>query len=149
MDVAAELAALKAQMASMMGALQSDEKIVVSSVWVVHQPNRTATWCSKSDCPKLGRSKSYDLILKETKENSEGELEHLIREGVPEGDVNDDEVETKIPRIGGPTIKLHSLGVVAAFTTKMKALAFIEEYFKANQDQDPGELLMTEVKVTA
>jgi len=58
-------------------------------------------------------------------------------------------VETKITRVGGPTIKLHDLGVVAAFTTKMKALAFSDEYFKANQDQNPGELMMTEVKVTA
>ena len=52
-------------------------------------------------------------------------------------------------RVGGPTIKLHDLGVVAAFTTKMKAIAFIDEYFKTNQDQNPGELMMTEVKVTA
>lgn len=149
MDFAAELAALKAQMSTMMGAMQNEETISVSSIWVVHQPDRTATWCSKSDCPKLGRKKSYDLILKETQENEDGELEHLIKEGVAPEDVNDEEVETKIARVGGPTVKLHDLGVVAAFTTKLKAIAFIDEYFKTNQDQNPGELMMTEVKVTA
>jgi hypothetical protein len=149
MDFAAELAALKAQMSTMMGAMQNEETISVSSIWVVHQPDRAATWCSKSDCPKLGRKKSYDLILKETQENEDGELEHLIKEGVAPEDVNDEEVETKITRVGGPTVKLHDLGVVAAFTTKLKAIAFIDEYFKTNQDQNPGELMMTEVKVTA
>lgn len=149
MDVAAELAALKAQMATMMGAMQNEETISVSSIWVVHQPDRMATWCSKADCPKLGRKKSYDLILKETQENEDGELEHLIKEGVAPEDINEEEVETKIARVGGPTVKLHDLGVVAAFTTKHKALAFIDEYFKTNQDQNPGELMMTEVKVTA
>ena len=149
MDVAAELAALKAQMATMMGAMQSEEKIAVSSIWVVHQPDRMATWCSKSDCPKLGRKTTYDVILKETQENEKGELEHLIKEGVAPEDIDEEKVETKIARVGGPTVKLHDLGVVAAFTTKMKALAFIDEYFKANQDQSPGELMMTEVKVTA
>ena len=49
-------------------------------------------WCSKADCPKLGRKKSYDLILKETQENEEdGELEHLIKEGVaPEADIDEE-----------------------------------------------------------
>ena len=149
MDVPAELAALKAQMAAMMGAMQNEEKISVSSIWVVHQPNRMATWCSKSDCPKLGRKTTYDVILKETQENEDGELEHLIKEGVAPEDIDENEVETKIARVGGPTVKLHDLGVVAAFTTKVKALGFMDEYFKANQDQNPGELMMTEVKVTA
>ena len=134
MDVAAELAALKAQMATTSGAMQNEETISVS-IWVVHQPDRMATWCSKADCPKLGRKKSYDLILKETQENEDGELEHLIKEGVAPEDI--DEGETKIARVGGPTVKLHDLGVVAAFTTKHKALAFIDEYFKPIRTKTP------------
>ena len=41
------------------------------SVWVVHNPQRRATWCSKSDCPKLGRKKTYDMVLSDQEQNTD------------------------------------------------------------------------------
>ena len=43
----------------------------------------------------------------------------------------------------------HSLGVVAAFRSKKKALRFLDEYFKTNQGQSPDSLDVTEIKLTA
>jgi len=149
MDVQAELATLRAQMHSLMGAMQGEEIIQVKSIWAVHQPSRRAVWCSKSDCPKLGRKATYDVVLKEQEENEDGKLESIIKTGLAPEDVHDADIERKVKRVGSPTVKLHDLGVVAAFSTKSKALTFIKEYFEANQDKSPDELLLSEVKVTA
>lgn len=120
------------------------------SIWVIHNPQKRATWCSKSDCPKLGRKEVYDVVLNEKQENTEGELENIILLGVTdEADIDESKVEQRVKRVGEPTVKLHNLGIVGSFTKKKKALAFMEDYFKTNQDQSPGELMMTEVKLTA
>ena len=60
------------------------------SIWVVHNPQKSATWCSKSDCPKLGRKQVYDVVLNEKQENTEGELENIILLGVTdEADIDE------------------------------------------------------------
>jgi hypothetical protein len=143
MDTAAEVAALKAQMATLMGAMQGEGVLEIKSIWAIHQPAKRATWCSKSDCPKLGRKTTYDVVKKD--EN----LEDIIMQGVSEEDSNAEDVEKKVKRVGSPTVKLHDLGIMAAFTSKSKAQSFMQEYFEANQNQNPDDLLMTEIKVIA
>ena len=119
------------------------------SVWVVHNPQRRATWCSKSDCPKLGRKEVYDVVLNEKQKNTDGELENIILLGVTEeAEIDESKVEQRVKRVGEPTVKLHSLGAVASFTSKKKALAFMESFFREHQDQSPESLELSEIELT-
>jgi len=118
------------------------------SIWVVHQPSRRATWCSKSDCPKLGRKTTYDVVLREQQENADGELENIIQLGIQADYVDDTKIEKKVRRVGEPTVKLHALGVIAAFTSEKKALNYLDEYFREHQDKSPDDLSITEIKMT-
>jgi len=120
------------------------------SVWVIHSPQKRSTWCSKSDCPKLGRKQVYDVVLTDKEQNADGELENIILLGVTEdADVDESKIEQKVRRVGEPTVKLHDLGVVAAFRSKKKATKFMKEYFVENQNQSPDDLLITEVKINS
>ena len=119
------------------------------SVWVVHNPQRRATWCPKSDCPKLGRKQVYDVVLSDKEENVDGELENIILLGVTdEADVDESKIEKKVLRVGEPTAKLHSLGAVASFTSKKKALQYMEKFFRDNQDKSPESLELSEIIIT-
>jgi len=90
------------------------------------------------------------VIMSDTEENSDGELEQIIKLGVTaEADIDESKVERKVRRVGEPTVKHHSLGVVAAFRSKKKALKFLDAHFKGNQDQSPDSLELTEIKLTA
>lgn len=120
------------------------------SIWVVHNPQRRATWCSKSDCPKLGRKQVYDVVLSEKEENSDGELENIIMLGVTEeAEIDEEKIEKKVRRVGEPTVKLHTLGAVASFTTKKKALQFMEDFFREHQDNSPDSLELSEIVISA
>ena len=120
------------------------------SIWVVHNPQRRATWCSKSDCPKLGRKQVYDVVLSEKEENSDGELENIIMLGVTEeAEIDEEKIEKKVRRVGEPTVKLHTLGAVASFTTKKKALQFMEDFFREHQDNSPASLELSEIVISA
>jgi len=120
------------------------------SIWVVHNPQRRATWCSKSDCPKLGRKQVYDVVLSEKEENSDGELENIIMLGVTdEAEIDEEKIEKKVRRVGEPTVKLHTLGAVASFTTKKKALQFMEDFFREHQDNSPDSLELSEIEISA
>lgn len=88
--------------------------------------------------------------MSESEENSDGELEQIIKLGVTaEADIDESKIERKVRRIGEPTVKHHALGVVAAFHSKKKALKFLDDYFKSNQDQSPDNLELTKISLTA
>ena len=79
-DISAEVAALKAQLAALTTAAQSaGVKLEAKSIFVVYNPRKQARWCSKIDCPALGRKTSYDVV-REVDE----EAEALIQTGVSE-----------------------------------------------------------------
>jgi len=119
------------------------------SIWVVHNPVKRAIWCSKSDCPKLGRKEVYDVVLDETEETADGELEQIIKLGVTaEAEIDESKIVKKVRRVSEPTIQHHSLGVVAAFHSRKKALRFLDEHFKSNQGQSPDSLELAEIKLT-
>jgi len=97
----------------------------------------------------LGRKEVFDVVMSDTEENSDGELEQIIKLGVTsEADIDESKIERKVRRVGEPTVKHHSLGVVAAFRSKKKALKFLDEHFKSNQDQSPDSLELTEINLT-
>jgi len=151
MDAEAQLANMREQMALMIGKQLADEELSLKSVWAVHSPTKQATWCPSPDCPTLGRKSTYDIILNDAKENDDGELEHLIMEGVDKKTLDElgDKVETSIRRVGAPTVNLHNLGIIATFTSKAKAQTFMREYMKMIQNTGFVELILTEIELIA
>ena len=141
--LAAELANLKAQMPALMGAAKEQGvELSAATIYVVFNPNQRPTWCHKTDCPALGRKITYDVV-------KDDGLDKVIQTGLSEDDAQGDDVEMKVKRVGSPTVKRHDLGILGAFTKKQKALDFMSDYFKLNQDQSPEDLQMCEVTVTS
>ena len=130
------MAALKAQIATLMS---SDKELGdnVSSIWVVYDPSKISVWCSKTDCPLLGREVTYDVVKEE--EQEDGELEAVIKTGVSEEESESGNYDSRVKRVSSPKIKHHDLGVIAAFTSKKKATDYIEEYFRLNRATLSGE----------
>ena len=109
----------------------------VSSIWVVYDPSKISVWCSKTDCPLLGREVTYDVVKEE--EQEDGELEAVIKTGVSEEESESGKYDARVKRVSSPKIKHHDLGVIAAFSSKKKATDYIEEYFRLNRETLSGE----------
>ena len=141
--LALELANLKAQMAALLGAAKEQGvELTAATIFIVFNPNQRPTWCHKTDCPALGRKVTYDVV-------KDDGLDKVIQTGVSEEDAEAEDVEMKVKRLGSPTINYHHLGILPAFTKKQKALSFMDEYFKLNQNHSPEDLQMCEVTVTS
>ena len=148
-DISAEVAALKAQLAALTTAAQSaGVKLEAKSIFVVYNPRKQARWCSKIDCPALGRKTSYDVV-REVDE----EAEALIQTGVSEEASQGEDVKQRVKRVSEPIVKFDDLGVLGAFTTKKKAIDFAENYFRLNQNtivgDDDYELRISEIMVSS
>jgi len=147
-NLAEEIASLKAQM-SMLSSGSTSLPTDFKSIWVVYDATKTSVWCSKSDCPKLNRKVTYDVIKEE--EGDDGELQEIITQGVSEEMVKSGDYDRSVKRVGEPTIKNHDLGVMAAFTSKKKATDYIEEYFRLNRNNFDKENLpdvcLTEISI--
>ena len=90
------------------------------------------------------------MVLSDKQENTDGELENIILLGVTdEADIDESKVEKRVRRVGEPTVSLHSLGVVASFTSKKKALQYIEDFFREHQDRSPESLELSEIKINS
>ena len=135
-DVISEIAALKAQVAALVGT-HSELSQEVSSIWVVYDPSKISVWCQKTDCPLLGREVTYDVVKEE--EQEDGELDSIIKTGVSEEESESGDYDARIKRVSSPKIKHHDLGVIAPFTSKKKATDYIEEYFRLNRGNFTGE----------
>ena len=123
----------------------------VSSIWVVYDASKISVWCSKSDCPLLGREVTYDVVKEQ--ESDDGELESIIKTGLSEEESAAGDYDARVKRLSSPKIKHHDLGVIASFTSKKKATTFIEDYFRMNRaslsGKDAPEIGLSEILVTA
>jgi len=121
-----------------------------SSVWVVYNPSKISVWCSKTDCPLLGREVTYDVVKEE--EQEDGELEAIVKTGVSEEESETGEYNARVKRVSSPKIKHHDLGVIASFTSKKKATDYIEEYFRLNREtlsgKDAPDIGLSEIIIT-
>ena len=144
-----EVAQMKAQLAQIMN--KEELELEVKTIWAVYDPMKTSVWCSKIDCPLLGRETTYDTV-KQT-ENEDGELESVIETGLSEEETKTGEYDGTIKRVSSPRIKHHDLGIMAAFTSKKKATDFIEDYFKmipsALRGKNEVELCLSEIIINS
>ena len=148
-DLALEVATLKAQIRELIGKGE-DLPGAVSSIWVVYDPSKIAVWCSKTDCPLLGRETTYDVIKEESEDS---DLESIIKTGVSKEESESGDYDSRIKRVSSPKIRYHDLGAIGAFTTKTRATEFIEEYFRLNRETLIGEttpeICLTEVIINS
>tara|TARA_B100000902_G_scaffold280981_1_gene266841 strand:+ start:5932 stop:6339 length:408 start_codon:yes stop_codon:yes gene_type:complete len=123
----------------------------VASIWVVYDASKISVWCSKTDCPLLGREVTYDVVKEE--ESDDGELESIIKTGLSEEESKSGDYNARVMRLSSPKIKHHDLGVIASFTSKKKATTFIEDYFRMNRatlsGKDAPEIGLSEIVITA
>ena len=147
-DLAEEIASLKAQV-SMLSSGSPSLPTDFNSIWVVYDATKTSVWCAKSDCPKLNRKVTYDVVKEE--EDEDGELQEIITQGVSEEMVKSGDYDRSVKRVGEPTIRNHDLGVMAAFTSRKKATDYIEEYFRLNRNnfdkENLPDICLTEISI--
>jgi len=150
MDVSSEIAAIKTQIA-MLSSGSMTLPANFKSIWVVYDASKISVWCSKSDCPKLNRKVTYDVVKEEKTED--GELKEIITQGISEEMVKSGDYDRSVKRVGEPTTRHHDLGVLASFTSKRKATDYIQEYFKLNRDNFDTNALpdicLTEIDIMA
>ena len=120
------------------------------SFWVVHDPAFVKIWCPKSSCPNLGRK-----LEVETLKIKASEAQGLTEGGeVEELEASDEVIETKVIVDKGPDKAQKPLGIVAAFSSEVEALAWTKKYYKINQDRfskmdRPPALELVEIQLTA
>jgi hypothetical protein len=118
------------------------------SFWIVHDPAFIKVWCPKSSCPNLGRK-----LEVETLKIKASDAQGLTESGEVEDLKSSDEIiETKIIIDKGPDKAHHPLGVIGSFTTEVKAISFMSNYYKVNQDrfskmERPPALELIEIKL--
>jgi len=109
----------------------SKPKAQLQSFWVVHDPAFVKIWCPKSSCPNLGRK-----IEVETQTLKASDAQGLTEDGeVEDLEESDEIIETKVIIDKGPQRSQHPLGVIAAFSSEVEALAFTKNYYKVNQER--------------
>jgi hypothetical protein len=140
-DLIARLTALEAA---------SKPMVKLPSFWVVHDPAFVKIWCPKSSCPNLGRKLEVETLKIKASDaqglTEDGEVEDL--------EVSDEVIETKVIVDKGPDKAQHPLGVVAAFSSEVEALAWTKKYYKINQDrfskmERPPALELIEIHLTS
>ena len=103
-ELAAQLAAMQQQMANL--AKPADRLPIQDEIFLVFNPHNIRVWCSKSDCPHLGRESRIEMI------------QQPLPEGVdPESD--SEKVEVPVVRLSEPK-KGRELGIIAVFGTGAK-----------------------------
>ena len=116
------------------------------SVWLVYNPNDIQVWCSKVDCPHLGRETKVETVTQPlTEEDKKGMDEELL---AAIGD--SDEISLPVLRVSEPKKGKHTLGIVAAFSTEREATNYIKRYYHKIQNDDTidrFELCVCEVAV--
>lgn len=142
----------QADLIARLTALEAANKPIAKlpSFWVVHDPAFVKIWCPKSSCPNLGRKLEVET-LKVKASDAQG----LTEDGEVKDLADSDEViETKIIIDKGPDKTQHPLGVVAAFSSEVEALAWTKKYYKINQDRfskmdRPPALELIEIQLTS
>jgi len=119
---------------------------IEDSVWLVYNPNDIRVWCSKVDCPHLGREAKVETVTQPlTEEDKETIDEELLAEI---GDSN--EISLPVLRVSEPKRAKHPLGILRAFGTEREATIYIKRYYRKIQNDDTIdriELCVCEVAV--
>ena len=135
-ELAAQLAEMQQQMANMM---KSGNRLPIEDeIYLVYNPHNIRVWCSKTDCPHLGRESRIDMVK-----------QPVDSEAAAAMGIEEEEVEVPVVRVSEPKNGAHSLGIIAAFGTEIEATKFIQKYYRRNKDLlDEGfQLCISKVEV--
>ena len=135
-ELAAQLAQMQQQMANM---VKSGNRLPIEDeIYLVYNPHNIRVWCSKTDCPHLGRESRIDMVKQPI------DSEAAAAMGIEEA-----EVEVPVVRVSEPRNGAHSLGILAVFGTELEATKFVQKYYRHNKSMlDEGfQLCISKVEV--
>jgi len=135
-ELAAQLAAMQQQMANMVKA--NNRLPIEDEIYLVYNPHNIRVWCSKTDCPHLGRESRIDMVKQPV------DAEAAAAMGIEE-----EEIEVPVVRVSEPKNGAHPLGILAAFGTELEATKFVQKYYRSNKGMlDEGfQLCISKVDV--
>jgi len=114
-----QLQLMQQQMAS---ALKPKDNLPIKDeLFLVYNPHNVRVWCSKLDCPHLGRESRIDMVK-----------QPIDKEAAEAMGIEEDEVEVPVVRVSEPKNGAHPLGIIAAFGTEREATIFVEKYYRRN-----------------
>ena len=117
-ELAEQLAAMQQQMANL--AKPSTRLPIEDELFLVYNPYKMRVWCSKSDCPHLGRESRIEMVQQPLPEEVDSESDS-------------ERVEVPVVRLSEPKNGAHELGIMAVFGTEREAVKFVETYYKRNK----------------
>jgi len=134
-ELASQLAAMQQQMANL---IKSDDRLPIKDeLFLVFNPYNIRLWCSKTDCPHLGRESRIDMVKQPVDEDLADAMQA-------------EEIEVPVVRVSEPRNGAHPLGILAVFGTEREAIKFVEQYYRRHREQvaSPGfELQISRVDV--
>ena len=105
-ELAAQLAAMQQQMANMVKA--NNRLPIEDEIYLVYNPHNIRVWCSKTDCPHLGRESRIDMV------------KQPVDEGCKAMGIETEDIEVPVVPVSEPKNGAHPLGIIAAFGTERK-----------------------------
>lgn len=123
-ELAEQLAELQQQVAK--ANLPSNKLPIKDELYIVYNPHNVQVWCSKVDCPHLGRETKVDMVEHPVDEE-------LAEAMAAEGEEVPEQVEVPILRISEPRKNAHALGIMAVFGTQLEATQYIETFYKRHR----------------
>ena len=135
-ELAAQLAEMQQHMANMM---KSGNRLPIEDeIYLVYNPHNIRVWCSKTDCPHLGRESRIDMVK-----------QPVDSEAAAAMGIEEEEVEVPVVRVSEPKNGAHSLGILAVFGTELEATKFVQKYYRHNKGmlEDGFQLCISKVEV--
>ena len=123
-ELAEQLAELQQQMAKVN--MPSQKLPIEDELFIVYNPHNVQVWCSKVDCPHLGRETKVDMVEQPVDEE-------LAKAMESEGEEVPEQVEVPVLRISEPRKNAHALGIMAVFGTQLEATKYIETFYKRHR----------------
>lgn len=99
---------------------------IEDELYIVYNPHNVQVWCSKVDCPHLGRETRVDMVEHPVDEE-------LAKAMAEEGEEVPDKVEVPVLRVSEPRKNAHALGIMAVFGNQLEATQYIEKFYKRHR----------------
>ena len=100
---------------------------IKDELYIVYNPHNVQVWCSKVDCPHLGRESKVDVIKQPVDPEIAKAMADAGSESIPKT------VDVPVLRVSEPRKNTHALGIMAVFGNEMEATQYITKYYKRHR----------------
>jgi hypothetical protein len=124
-ELAEQLLQMQATLAKM--SQPSSKLPIKDELYIVYNPHNVQVWCSKVDCPHLGRETKVDVIKQPIEPDLAKAMAAVGDEDIPET------VEVPVLRVSEPRKNAHALGIMAVFGSELEATQYITKFYKRHR----------------